>query len=80
MNRNSKIYIAGHNGMVGSSLLRLLKLKGYNNLILRAQLFSDTGSKSYEYELSGRISDAENIGKLVGEELLKLAGSEFKKK
>ena len=51
-----------------------------NNLKLKAQLFSDTGSKSYEYELSGGISEAVNIGKLVGEELLKLAGSEFKKK
>ena len=51
-----------------------------NNLKLRAQLFSDTGSKSYEYELSGGISEAVKIGKLVGEQLLKLAGSEFKKK
>ena len=51
-----------------------------NNLKLRAQLFSDTGLKSYEYELSGGISEAVKIGKSVGEELLKLAGSEFKKK
>jgi hydroxymethylbilane synthase len=51
-----------------------------NNLKLRAQLFSDTGSKSYEYELTGGISEAVKIGKSVGEELLKLAGSEFKKK
>ena len=51
-----------------------------NNLKLRAQLFSDTGSKSYDYELSGGISEALKIGKSVGEELLKLAGSEFKKK
>ena len=28
----------------------------------------------------GKTSEAVNIGKLVGEELLKLAGSEFKKK
>ena len=51
-----------------------------NNLKLVAQLFSDTGSKSYEYELTGEISDAVKIGKKVGQELLKLAGSEFKKK
>ena len=51
-----------------------------NNLKLVAQLFSDTGSKSYEYELTGEISDAVKIGKMVGQELLKLAGSEFKKK
>ncbi len=51
-----------------------------NNLKLIAQLFSDTGLKSYEYEMTGKISDAVKIGKSVGEKLLKLAGSEFKKK
>ena len=51
-----------------------------NNLRLIAQLFSDSGLKSYEYEMTGKISEAVNIGKSVGEELLKLAGSEFKKK
>jgi GDP-L-fucose synthase len=34
-NLNSKIYIAGHNGMVGSSIIRILKSKGYTNLIFR---------------------------------------------
>ena len=51
-----------------------------NNLKLTAQLFSDSGLKSYEYEMTGKISEAIKIGKSVGEELLKLAGSEFKKK
>jgi hydroxymethylbilane synthase len=51
-----------------------------NNLKLRAQLFSDSGLKSYEHELTGKIGDAVKIGKSVGEELLKLAGPEFKKK
>ena len=51
-----------------------------NNLKLIGQLFSDTGLKSYEYETTGKISDAVKIGKSVGEKLLKLAGSEFKKK
>ena len=51
-----------------------------NNLRLKAQLFSDSGLKSYEYEMTGKISEAVNIGKSVGEELLKLAGPEFKKK
>jgi len=36
MELNSKIYIAGHNGMVGSSLLRTLKAKGYTNFIYRS--------------------------------------------
>ena len=51
-----------------------------NNLKLIAQLFSDSGLKSYEYEMTGKIGDAVKIGKFVGEKLLKLAGSEFKKK
>ena len=51
-----------------------------NNLKLTAQLFSDTGLKSFEHELTGKISEAVKIGKSVGEKLLKLAGSEFKKK
>jgi GDP-L-fucose synthase len=33
MEKNSKIYIAGHNGMVGSAIERNLKSKGYNNLV-----------------------------------------------
>ena len=33
INKNSKIYIPGHSGMVGSSCLRILKKAGYNNII-----------------------------------------------
>lgn len=33
MNKEIKIYIAGHNGMVGSAIWRALEKKGYNNLI-----------------------------------------------
>jgi len=36
MNKQSKIYVAGHNGMVGSAIVRQLKQQGYDNLILRA--------------------------------------------
>lgn len=35
MKKNSRIYIAGHKGMVGSALLNFLKNKGYENLIFR---------------------------------------------
>ena len=35
MNLNSKIYIAGHQGLVGSALVRQLKLRGYKNLVVR---------------------------------------------
>ena len=35
MNKNVKIYIAGHRGMVGSAIWRNLESKGYTNLIGR---------------------------------------------
>ncbi len=35
MNKNAKIYIAGHRGMVGSAIMRNLKKKGFSNLITR---------------------------------------------
>ncbi len=35
MEKDSKIYIAGHSGMVGSAILRKLKQEGFSNLILR---------------------------------------------
>ncbi len=35
MNKESKIYVAGHRGMVGSALVRALEQEGYNNLVLR---------------------------------------------
>jgi len=34
MKKNSKIYVAGHRGMVGSAILRKLQKEGYNNLAL----------------------------------------------
>ena len=51
-----------------------------HNLKLKAQLFSDSGQESFEYELTGREVDASFIGKSVGEKLLDLAGEKFKKK
>ena len=35
MNKQAKIYVAGHSGLVGSALVRQLKEQGYTNLILR---------------------------------------------
>ncbi|RAK02551.1 GDP-L-fucose synthase [Larkinella arboricola] len=35
MKKDSKIYVAGHRGMVGSALVRCLQNKGYNNIITR---------------------------------------------
>ncbi len=35
MNLNTKIYVAGHSGLVGSALLRRLQAKGYTNIATR---------------------------------------------
>lgn len=35
MEKTSKIYVAGHRGMVGSAIYRKLKAEGYNNLLTR---------------------------------------------
>ena len=35
MNHSSKIYVAGHTGLVGSAILQTLQSQGYSNLILR---------------------------------------------
>jgi len=36
MDPQAKIYIAGHNGLVGSAIVRSLEAKGYSNLLLRS--------------------------------------------
>ena len=36
LSKDSKIYIAGHHGLVGSAIWNNLKARGYNNLIGRS--------------------------------------------
>ncbi len=35
MQKNSKIYVAGHRGLAGSAIVRLLEKRGFDNLLLR---------------------------------------------
>ena len=35
MEKNAKIYVAGHRGMVGSAIMRELQRQGYTNIITR---------------------------------------------
>ena len=46
MNKNDKIYIAGHSGMVGSAILRKLKSKGFENFIFRTSAELDLRNQS----------------------------------
>lgn len=45
MNKESKIYVAGHRGLVGSAIVRRLKEQGYTNLILRTSKEVDLRDK-----------------------------------
>lgn len=46
MEKNSKIFVAGHNGLVGSAILKNLKDKGYNNFVLRSSKELDLRSQA----------------------------------
>lgn len=49
MNKNSKIYIAGHRGLVGSAIVKNLQSKGYTNLVYRTHNELDlTNQKAVE--------------------------------
>lgn len=37
MEKNAKIFVAGHRGMVGSAIIRALKAQGYSNLVTRTR-------------------------------------------
>ena len=41
MQKDSKIFVAGHNGLVGSAIVRNLKSQGYTNLVLRSRKQTD---------------------------------------
>jgi GDP-L-fucose synthase len=44
--KNSKIYVAGHRGMVGSAIVRRLQSAGYNNLVMRTHAELDLISQT----------------------------------
>lgn len=45
MNKNSKIYIAGHKGLVGNGILKKLIELGYSNLVMRSHFELDLQNK-----------------------------------
>lgn len=56
MNKEAKIYVAGHRGLVGSAILKKLKEKGYKNIVTRTHQELDlvdqkATSKFFEQEL-----------------------------
>jgi GDP-L-fucose synthase len=47
MQKNDKIYIAGHQGLVGSAIVRQLVERGYNNLITKSRSEVDLTSQKH---------------------------------
>ncbi|MEP5338897.1 MAG: GDP-L-fucose synthase [Algibacter sp.] len=49
MDKNSKIYLAGHRGLVGSAIFKNLKSKGYNNIVIRTHKELDLANQIAVY-------------------------------
>ena len=54
INKNSKIFVAGHNGLVGSAIVRKLKDKGYKNVLTVNRLKLDLTNQSKVYNFLKR--------------------------
>lgn len=65
MDKDSKIYVAGHNGLVGSAICRQLESQGYKNIIKRSHL---------ELDLTTQV-DVENFFKQEKPEYVFLAAA-----
>ena len=50
MSKSDKIYVAGHRGMVGSAIIRLLRKQGYENIITRTHSELDLTSQQQVQE------------------------------
>ena len=46
VSKNAKIYVAGHNGLVGSAIVRRLKKKGYKNIVVATRKQLDLTNQS----------------------------------
>ena len=55
LNKNSKIFIAGHNGMVGSALVRILKNKNYKNIYMISKKNLNLANQKDTYNFLGKI-------------------------
>ena len=85
MDKESKIYIAGHTGLFGSATLRMLKDKGYQNFILRThseldltkqaevEKFFAAEKPEYVFVMCGKVggikANAENMFEFAAENL-----------
>lgn len=55
MHQNSKIYIAGHTGLVGSALMRKLNAEGYTNIITRDFIDLDLRNQQAVFDFFNQV-------------------------
>jgi len=79
MELGAKIYVAGHNGMVGSAVLRALKARGYTNFVLRSSSeldltnqaaviqFFETEQPEYVFLAAAKVGGIESNNTLRGQ-------------
>lgn len=51
MDKHSRIYVAGHNGLVGSAIVRRLQADGYANIIVRSRKETDLENQGAVFKL-----------------------------
>ncbi len=56
MHQDAKIYVAGHNGLIGSAIVRCLKANGYGNIVIRSHADLDLADQ-------GRVAEFFSIEK-----------------
>ncbi|TAE66424.1 MAG: NAD-dependent epimerase/dehydratase family protein, partial [Bacteroidetes bacterium] len=70
MDKNSKIYIAGHKGMVGSAILRKLQQEGFNNFVLKTSAELDLRNQQKVEDFFEKHSETGQLVMLLQEEII----------
>ena len=52
MEKNAKIYVAGHQGMVGSAVVRCLEQIGHDNLLIRVTPYNES-PVMFDFDIRG---------------------------
>ena len=66
MRPDSSIFVAGHRGLVGSALVRLLQAQGHHNLVLRGRDEGELALAVEELIAALRGAGIENIQEVAG--------------
>jgi len=68
MNKNSKIFVTGHKGLVGSAVMRRLKFYGYNNVITidKKKLDLKNQKKVFDFFKKNKFDGVINAAAVVG--------------